>query len=448
MSRKHLTIGIFGFGTVAQGFVAALEQSRGISAEIKQIVVRDAQKARPAAPAPISADADRILKDPSINVVVELTDDAVAAFAITKAALAAGKSVITANKRLIAEHFAELVALQKYYGVPVLYEAAACGSIPIIRNLEEYYDNDLLRGLEGIFNGSSNYVLSKVFRDGLSFQDALELAFDEGFLESDPRLDLEGIDAAYKLSILIAHAFGVIIAPEEIPTFGISNLGNPELRFARENGWKLKLVARASAEGEQIRAVVVPQFVPVGHRLYSVEEEYNAVVLEGKFLEGQMLLGKGAGSHPTGSAVLSDLSALSYGYGYEYRKLGAEFSEFLESSAVLNSERSAENFAQVFQNSTLLLDSVNSENSATDFEARVYFRYTDAAVLSEIQFTEIEESFRARDYAYITGKVQLHELLRLQRSGQWKDLFFAFLPESKGTVHDRVHADNHAVLTV
>ncbi len=437
MSRKHLTIGIFGFGTVAQGFVAALEQSRGISAEIKQIVVRDAQKARPAAPAPISADRNSILLDPAINVVVELTDDADAAFEITKAALAAGKAVITANKRLIAEHFAELVALQKHYNLPILYEAAACGSIPIIRNLEEYYDNDLLRGLEGIFNGSSNYVLSKVFRDGLSFQDALELAFDEGFLESDPRLDLEGIDAAYKLSILIAHAFGVIIAPEEIPTFGISNLGNPELRFARENGWKLKLVARASAEGEHIRAIVAPQFVPIGHRLYSVEEEYNAVVLEGAFLEGQMLLGKGAGSHPTGSAVLSDLSALSYGYAYEYRKLGAEFSEFSESLLGLNSAGASDGG----QNSSVAPYSNYSANSASNFEARVYFRYTDASVLSEIQFTEIEESFRARDYAYITGKVQLHELLRLQRAGKWKDLFFAFLPEGKSSVSGSVSGE-------
>jgi homoserine dehydrogenase len=398
MSRKHLNIGLFGYGTVAQGFVAALSHSRGISAEIKQIVVRDTHKARPAAPAPISTDRDRILQDPHINVVVELTDDADAALEIVEAALAHGKAVITANKRLIAHHFARLVALQAQYQLPILYEAAACGSIPIIRNLEEYYDNDLLRGLEGIFNGSSNYVLSKVFRDGLSFQDALELAFDGGFLESDPRLDLEGIDAAYKLSILIAHAFGVIIAPEAIPAFGISNLGYPELRFARENGWKLKLVARASAEGQQIRAIVAPQFVPASHRLWALEEEYNAVVLEGAFLEGQMLLGKGAGSHPTGSAVLSDLSALSYGYRYEYRKLR----EPIENQLPVN------------------------------FVARVYFRYTDPAVLSEIQFTEIEESFRARDYAYLTGKVQLHEILRLQRSGKWKDLFFAFLPEEVG----------------
>jgi homoserine dehydrogenase len=412
MSRIHLNIGLFGFGTVAQGFVAALEQAKGISANITKIVIRDPNKRRSLPAALFTTDRDSVLQDPHINVIVELTDDAEAAYEIVVAALQNGKAVITANKRLIATHFAELVALQRQYGLPVLYEAAACGSIPVIRNLEEYYDNDLLKGLEGIFNGSSNYVLSKVFRDGLSFQEALELAFDEGFLESDPRLDLEGIDAAYKLSILIAHAFGVLIAPEEIPTFGISNLGNPELRFARENGWKLKLVARAAVEGDYIRAFVAPQFVPAHHRLYAVEEEYNAVVLEGAFLEGQMLLGKGAGSHPTGSAVLSDLSALSYGYGYEYRKLGAEYrTEFAEPPESLPAY-------------------VAGQNENADHVARVYFRYADAAVLSEVTFLEIEESFRSRDYAYLTGRVRIRELLRLQRTGKWKDVFFAVLPEA------------------
>jgi homoserine dehydrogenase len=446
MSRAHLNIGLFGFGTVAQGFVAALEQAKGISANISKIVVRDGSKARSLPIELFTTDRNIVLNDPHINVIVELTDDADAAFEIVKAALENEKAVITANKRLIAEHFAELVALQRKHGLPILYEAAACGSIPIIRNLEEYYDNDLLKGLEGIFNGSSNFVLSKVFRDGLSFPDALELAFDEGFLESDPRLDLEGIDAAYKLSILIAHAFGVIVAPEDIPAFGISNLGNPELRFARENGWKMKLVARASAESGRIRAIVAPQYVPVGHRLYAVEEEYNAVVLEGAFLEGQMLLGKGAGSHPTGSAVLSDLSALSYGYGYEYRKLGAEFPEFAESGFGLNS-LDAFNFG----------DGLNAENEGKSrrgsalnlgYEARVYFRYADVGVLSEIQFIEIEESFRSRDYAYLTGRVRLSELLRLQRAGKWKDVFFALLPEEKGSVRASVRAEAEGVVLV
>lgn len=399
MSKKQLTIGIFGFGTVAQGFVAALEQARGVSAHISRICVRDPHKARSLDAAVFTTDRNLILHDPAVDVVVELTNDAHAAYEIVVTALRQGKAVITANKRLVAEHFGELVALQRQHGVPVLYEAAACGSIPVIRNLEEYYDNDLLKGLEGIFNGSSNYVLSKVFRDGLSFQEALDLAFDEGFLEADPRLDLNGIDAAYKLSILVAHGFGVMVTPEAIPTFGIARLGSPELRFARENGWKLKLIARAAAVEGGIQAVVAPAFVPAGHRLYAVEEEYNAVVLEGAFLEGQMLLGKGAGSHPTGSAVLSDLSALRYGYAYEYRKL----------------------------------PDVTESAVPADFEARVYFRYGDASVLSEVQFTEIEESFRSREYAYLTGRVRVSELLRLQRAGRWQDLFFAFLPEESGT---------------
>lgn len=412
MSRAHLNIAIFGFGTVAQGFVAALEQAKGISANIVKIVVRDPSKPRSLPAELFTTDRNIVFDDPHINVVVELTDDADAALEIVRAALASEMAVITANKRLIANHFAELVSLQRKHGLPILYEAAACGSIPIIRNLEEYYDNDLLRGLEGIFNGSSNYVLSKVFRDGLDFQDALELAFDEGFLESDPRLDLEGIDAAYKLSILIAHAFGVIVAPEDIPAFGISNLGSPELRFARENGWKLKLVARASGEGDQVHAIVAPQFVPASHRLYAVEEEYNAVVLEGAFLEGQMLVGKGAGSHPTGSAVMSDLSALSYGYGYEYRKFGPGWAgEGRKSSSEIEGEESY----------PLLADKA----------LRVYFRYADAAILSEVEFVEIEESFRSRDYAYLTGRVRLSELQRLQRSGRLKGVFFALIPEDR-----------------
>lgn len=410
MSRAHLNIAIFGFGTVAQGFVAALEQAKGISANIVKIVVRDPSKPRSLPANLFTTDRNTVFADPHINVVVELTDDADAALEIVRAALESEKAVITANKRLIAEHFAELVALQRKHGLPILYEAAACGSIPIIRNLEEYYDNDLLRGLEGIFNGSSNYVLSKVFRDGLDFQEALDLAYDEGFLESDPRLDLEGIDAAYKLSILIAHAFGVIVAPEDIPAFGISNLGNPELRFARENGWKLKLVARAAGEGDQVHAIVAPQFVPPGHRLFAVEEEYNAVVLEGAFLEGQMLLGKGAGSHPTGSAVLSDLSALSYGYGYEYRKLGPGWTG---EEVGHSQEQDAE------EHYPLLADKV----------LRVYFRYADATILGEVEFVEIQESFRSREYAYLTGRVKLSELQRLQRSGLLRGVFFALLPE-------------------
>ena len=197
-------------------------------------------------------------------------------------------------------------------------------------------------------------------------------------------------------------------------------------------------MARAAADGDRIRAVVAPQFVAPSHRLYSVEEEYNAVVLEGAFLEGQMLLGKGAGSHPTGSAVLSDLSAISYGYGYEYRKLGAEFSEFAESGLGVNSAKEGKSGDAGKLGSALNLG----------FEVRVYFRYADVGVLSEIQFIEIEESFRSREYAYLTGRVRLSELLRLQRAGKWKDVFFALLPEEKSSVRASVKAEAEGAVLV
>lgn len=395
MARKKLTIGLFGFGTVGQGFVAALGQSKGISATIKKIVVQDIQKPRTLPARLFTTDASAVLNDSEIDVIIELIDDADTALKIVEAALENGKAVITANKRLIAENLLHLVALQRKHQLPVLYEAAACGSIPIIRNLEEYYDNDLLKGLEGIFNGSSNYVLTRAFRDGLPAPKALEEAFVQGFLEADPRLDLEGGDAAYKLSILTAHAFGVYIDPVEVPCFGIADFGHAEIRFARENAYQLKLVARAFELDNDVVTLVAPQFITSKDRLFAVNDEYNAVVLEGRFLEGQMLLGKGAGGYPTGSAVLSDLSALTYGYRYEYRKLKA----------------------------------APQQAPQVDIALRVYLRFQGDSLIEDIEFTEIEERFEGKAYGYLTGRIQLRELLRLQKSGGAKGLFIAVLPD-------------------
>lgn len=396
MARKKLNIGLFGYGTVAKGFVAALKQSKGIDAQIVKIAVRDLNKSRDLPKDLFTTDHNKILKDQAIDVIVELTDDADVALGVIAEALKQGKAVITANKKVVATHFAYLRDLQLKYQRPILYEAAACGSIPIIRNLEEYYDNELLKGIEGILNGSSNYVLSKVFREGYEIADALTEAFQEGYLESDPSLDLDGHDAAYKLSILIAHAFGTIVPPTAIPRFGISRLGNPELRFAKENNYRLRLVAKGALVNGEVVAWVLPQFVASDHRLYSVENEYNAIVLEGQFLEGQMLLGKGAGSYPTGSAVLSDLSALTYDYAYEYRKLAR----------------------------------LNAQELPANTNLKIYFRYADAAVLNAIDFEEIQESFRAQTYSYLVAKIKLHSLIQFLNGSATKDVFISLLPEN------------------
>jgi len=330
MARKEITLGLFGFGCVGFGLWEVLQQTPGLKTRVKRICVKDPNKARPIDASYFTFNADDILFDEEINVVVELIDDSEAAFSLVKTALSQGKAVVSANKKMIAEHFDELLALQRLHGVPLLYEASCCASIPIIRNLEEYYDNDLLESIEGIVNGSTNYILTRSHTDQLTYSEALKLAQEKGFAETDPRLDTEGFDAKFKLLILLAHAFGLQVHPDEIVQLGIQRLGELELNYAKEKGWKIKLTAKAykTTDGK-ISAYVCPKFISTSNKLYTVDEEYNGIVAQTSFAQTQFFVGKGAGGHPTASAVLSDISALSYDYKYEYKKLQQSASEAL-----------------------------------------------------------------------------------------------------------------------
>lgn len=318
--RKNLTLGLFGFGCVGQGLYHVLEESQGIKATIKKICVKTKNKPRPISDDLFTFQRDEILNDPEINVVVELIDDAVAAYDIVRKALQNGKHVVTANKKMIAEHLEEIYDLQQKHQRSVLYEGAVCGSIPILRNLEEYYDNDLIKSIEGIFNGSTNYILTKVFEENKNYTDALKQAQELGFAESDPRLDVQGYDPKYKLVIAIAHTYGLFVKPEDVINIGIDRISEGDLRFAREHGYSIKLIARAFKKGNKIYGFIMPQFVDSSNPLYAIRNEFNAVSVEGAFAERQLFVGKGAGSYPTGSAVLSDISALTYDYTYEYKR--------------------------------------------------------------------------------------------------------------------------------
>lgn len=318
--KKNLKIGVFGFGCVGQGLYHVLQETQGIKAEIKKFCVKNKNKERILDDSFFTFDKDEILNDPDIDVVVELIDDANVAFEIVKTALQNGKAVVTANKKMLAEHLEEIYDLQQKYNKPVLYEGSVCGAIPIIRNLEEYYDNDTLSSIEGIFNGSTNYILTKVFEERKSYEDSLRKAQELGFAESDPSLDVKGFDAKYKLVIAIAHTFGVFVKPEDIINLGIDKISDADLKYARENNLGIKLVVRAFKLNGHVYGLVAPQFIESNNMLASVRNEYNAVIVQGAFSERQLFVGKGAGSYPTGSAVLSDISALTYDYRYEYKK--------------------------------------------------------------------------------------------------------------------------------
>lgn len=375
--NRNLKLGIFGFGVVGQGLYHVLEETKGIKAEILKICVKNQDKKRSLPMEYFTYKKEDILENPDIDVVIELIDDPEAAYEIVTTALKKGKAVVTANKKMVADHMIELYELQKKYNVPLLYEGACCASIPIIRNLEEYYDNDLLSAVEGIFNGSTNYILTKVFSEHKSFDEALEKAQELGYAETDPRLDIEGFDAKYKLCIILTHAFGLFVNPDDVFNYGIQNISEFDIKIAREKGYKIKLVAKSRKIGDRVVAMVIPQFIGEKSELYKVEREFNGVIVEGAFSEHQVFIGKGAGGYPTGSAVLSDISALTYNYKYEYKKR----------KQALNLELSS------------------------DFEIVIYLRFGDPSIVDKDDFNLIMEEYKALENQYIIGKINFSTLI-------------------------------------
>ena len=321
-THKQLTIGLFGFGVVGEGLYKILKQKPSFNATIKKVCIKNPGKRREAPDDLFTTDRNVILNDPSINVVVEVINESGPAFEIVSTALKNGKSVVSASKKMIAEHLPELLELQQRTGESFLYESAACASIPVIRNLEEYYDNDLLHSIKAIVNGSTNFILTKMFEEKLAFPEALHLAQQLGFAESDPSLDVEGYDAVNKWSFLLTHAYGIIEKTENLVFSGIQFVQGRDADVAREKHYDIKLVAQAKKlDNGKVAAFVLPQFIRQDDHLAFVKNEYNGVVIESGFADKQFFYGKGAGSFPTASAVLSDLSALRYQYKYEYKKL-------------------------------------------------------------------------------------------------------------------------------
>ncbi|MCX8080029.1 MAG: homoserine dehydrogenase [Bacteroidia bacterium] len=327
---KTPNIGLFGFGCVGQGLYDVLNHSLNDIGQIKKICVKNKDKKRPLPLDRFTFDKDEILNEPEIDTVVELIDDFEEAYRIVRTALENGKNVVTANKKMLAHHLPELQDLSVRKNVSFLYEASACGSIPIIRLLEEYYDNEPLQYIGGIFNGTTNYILTKTSLQGLSYEQALKEAQEKGFAESNPENDVEGWDALFKTVILSYHALGTVIDFRATPRLGITTLSPKETEFAKQRGYRIRLLAYAGAHSEKSYiSFVLPVFVDAHSPLFDTNFEFNGVVTEGRFTSRQFLKGKGAGGHPTGSAVLSDLSALRYGYKYEFKK--KKFSNWEES---------------------------------------------------------------------------------------------------------------------
>jgi homoserine dehydrogenase len=397
MSKK-LNIGLFGFGVVGQGLYDIIK-TKHLNLEIKKIAIKNPEKERSLPSHLFTTDKNELLNNPEINTIVELINDTEAAFEIVSRALSSGKNVVSASKKMIALHLDELIALQHKYGTSLLYEGAVCGSIPIIRNLEEYYDNELLHSISGIFNGSSNYILSKGFIENLDYDSALKQAQDLGFAETDPTSDVGGFDAKYKLVIAAAHAYGIVVQPDEVFNLGIQNLSAHDLQYAREKNLKIKLVPVAKElDDRNVALFVLPKFVNDKEFLYNVEYEYNGVIVQAAFADQQFFFGKGAGGHPTGSAVLSDIAALRYDYGYEYKKA---------------KERTNLNFTN-------------------NIELQIYLRYKDENLVDALKFKHIHERYLSGNYKFVIGKINLQNLIDNQQYVAHDKAFVAFADQLAG----------------
>ena len=313
---ERIQIGLIGFGTVGTGLVRILQQNAklleerlGLSIVLKRIadldIVRDrGVKVNPAILSPRVAD---VLDDPEISIVAELMGGLDPARSFILQAIEKGKHVVTANKALLAVHGGEIFAAAEEKGVEIGFEGSVGGGIPIIRSLKEGLVANRIKLMFGILNGTSNYILTEMTNQKQKFQEVLKRAQELGYAEADPTLDVEGIDTAHKLAILLSLAYGVNVKMEDIYTEGISSITPMDIEYAKDLGYTIKLLAIAKADGGAVEARVHPTLLPADHLLATVGGPFNAIFVKGDAVGSTMFYGAGAGMMPTGSAVVSDL---------------------------------------------------------------------------------------------------------------------------------------------
>lgn len=317
--RPTLCIGLAGLGTVGSGLVRLLSENAaelhartGCEFRLKTVAVRDISRPRqlPEGVA-LTSDPFSLAEDPELDVIIELMGGIEAPKRLITRSLENGKQVITANKALLAEEGEGLFRMAAAKGATLLYEASVAGGIPIVQTLKESLTGNRILSMEGILNGTGNYILSEMTSRGMDFAAALAGAQDKGYAEADPTLDIDGHDTAHKLVLLIRLAWGVDYPYRLMPVQGIRNLSKMDIEFAREFGYRIKLLGRARMQQDKLEAGVFPTLVNHTYLLARVGGAFNAIRVEGNAVGPLFLHGQGAGSLPTASAVLGDLVSVA-----------------------------------------------------------------------------------------------------------------------------------------
>ncbi|MGC9141320.1 MAG: homoserine dehydrogenase [Caldimicrobium sp.] len=319
---KVIKVALLGFGTVGQGVYELLmkngyifEKKLGIQIVIKKILVRDVKKKREVKVPPelFTTNFEEILRDEEIAIVCELMGGLEPAKSYILKSLFQGKQVVTANKAVLAESGAEIFEMARSKGAFLGFEASVGGGIPVIKTLNEALIGNQIERITGIINGTTNYILTRMLEQNISFEKALDEAKAKGYAEADPSLDLKGLDSAHKISILGSLAFGIYIPFDKVYIEGIENIDLMDLKFARSFGYVIKLIAEVKRDRDKIEIRVHPALIPRNHILTSVRLNYNAIFIRGDFVGDILLYGLGAGKEPTASAVVSDIiSATEY----------------------------------------------------------------------------------------------------------------------------------------
>jgi homoserine dehydrogenase len=314
--KKMISIGLIGFGTIGTGVVKLLQENGdliagrlGAEIRLQRIADIDIRKSRgiPVDDALLTTDAADILNDPGIDIVVELMGGYEPARTFILTAMTQGKHVVTANKALLATHGDEIFRSAMHHGVNIGFEASVGGTVPVIKALKESLIANRIQSLSAIVNGTSNFILSKMTDEGGSFEAVLKEAQALGFAESDPAYDVEGIDAAHKLAILLSLSYGKKVNLGDLYREGITRIGGQDIAFARELGYRIKLLAIAIRRDREIEARLHPTMIPFDHLLANVNGNFNAFHIIGDAADSVFLYGQGSGMMPTASAVVSDI---------------------------------------------------------------------------------------------------------------------------------------------
>jgi len=315
MMRK-ISVGIIGFGTIGSGVVKILQDNSdiikkrlGVIVEVAKIADLDITTDRgiKVNPKILTTDAQEVINHPEVNVIVELIGGYEPARSLILQAINAGKHVVTANKALLAKHGSEIFSIGEDQQVSIGFEAAVGGAIPIIRAIRESFVANKIYSIEGIVNGTANYILSKMSDEHCSFDLALKEAQEKGFAEADPTFDIEGIDSAHKIAILSQLAYGTSVKFEDITIQGISSVTIHDIECAREFGYRVKLLAISKFDGDFVDIRIHPAMIPQSNPMANVNGVLNAVRVCDDLMEENILIGHGAGSLPTGSAVIADI---------------------------------------------------------------------------------------------------------------------------------------------